>query len=68
MIEKTSDGKLAKGLDNCFLKEDEQLHFRWNSQKGKIFVDGPHMTHDLELGDEIMITPNAPPLLLYVAD
>jgi len=67
MIEKTLDGQLAKGMDNRMLTEDEQLHFRWNSQKGKIYVDGPHMTHDLELGDEIMINPKAPPLLLYVS-
>jgi len=68
MIEKTSDGKLAKGMDKGFFNENEQMHLRWNSQKGKIFVDGPHMTHDLELGDEIMINPKAPPLLLYVRD
>lgn len=66
MIEKTSSGKLAKGLDNCFLKQGEQLHMRWNSQKGKIYIDGPHMTHDLQLGDEIMIDANAPPTLLFV--
>jgi len=68
MIEKTSDGKSAKGMDNCFLKQDEQLHMRWNSQEGKIFIDGPHLTHDLKLGDEIMIDSNAPPLMLFVPD
>mmetsp|Transcript_6922 Transcript_6922/g.8746 ORF Transcript_6922/g.8746 Transcript_6922/m.8746 type:complete len:374 (-) Transcript_6922:195-1316(-) len=56
----------VKGRDNSWVKEGEQLHLRWNSQKGTIFVDGSHMTHDLELGDEILISSAAPPLLLFV--
>ena len=55
-----------KGKDNGWVKKDEQLHLRWNSQKGSIFIDGSHMTHDLELGDEILINSDAPPLQLFV--
>lgn len=56
----------VKGRDNGWVKRGEQLHLRWNSQKGTIFIDGSHMTHDMELGDEILINPNAPPLQLFV--
>ena len=31
-----------------------------------MFKDGSHMTHDLELGDEILISSDAPPLQLFV--
>ncbi len=55
----------VKGRDNGWVKRGEQLHLRWNSQKGTIFIDGSHMTHDLELGDEILINPNAPPLQIF---
>lgn len=58
----------VKGRDNGWVKEGEQLHLRWNSQKGTIFIDGSHMTHDLELGDEILINSDAPPLQLFVND
>lgn len=58
----------VKGRDNGWVKKGEQLHLRWNSQKGTIFIDGSHMTHDLELGDEILISSAAPPLQLFVAD
>ena len=32
---------------------------------GRIFIDGSHMIHNLELGDEILINSKAPPLALY---
>lgn len=35
----------VKGRDNELVKQGEQLHLRWNSQKGTIFIDGSHMTH-----------------------
>ncbi len=57
-----------EGADNRFVTPKEQMHLRWNSQKGTIFIDGDHMTHDLFLGDEILIHGNAPPLQLFVDD
>ncbi len=56
----------VKGKDNGWVEKGEQLHLRWNSQKGTIFIDGSHMTFDLELGDEILINSDAPPLHLFV--
>eukprot|EP01083_Nonionella_stella_P103229 294656_1 len=58
----------VKGRDNGWVKKGEQLHLRWNSQKGTIFIDEFHMTHDLELGDGILINSDAPPLQLFVND
>lgn len=43
----------------------DTLMARWNSQLGSIFVDGSHMEHSLELGDEIFVTSNAPHLNLF---
>lgn len=42
-------------VNNVILKDGEKLHLRWNSQRGRIFIDGSHLTHNLELGDEILI-------------
>jgi len=55
-----------KDLDNALIQPGQKLHIRWNSQKGRIFIDGSHLTHNLELGDEIQIDNGAPPLKLYV--
>ena len=30
-----------------------------------MFIDGSHLMHNLELGDEILIDSEAPPLALY---
>lgn len=55
-------------LDNDLIREGQKLHIRWNSQTGRIFIDGSHLTHHLELGDEIMVDNQAPPLQLYSAE
>jgi NAD+ kinase len=68
MIEKTKTGELAKGMDNLFLRENDQIHLRWNSKEGKVFIDGSHLFHPLELGDEILINGKAPPLQLFVSN
>lgn len=65
MIENSPNREEVEGLDNGLLREGEHLHLRWNSQRGRIFIDGAHLTHDLELGDEILIDSNAPSLALY---
>jgi NAD+ kinase len=52
-------------INNGLVHPGEKMHLRWNSQRGRIFIDGSHLTHDLELGDEIMIDNQAPPLKLY---
>lgn len=54
-------------VDNGMLEDGQKMHLRWNSQKGKIFIDGSHLTHNLELGDEILIDNLAPPLQMYTS-
>jgi len=44
------------------IRTDEMLNLRWNSQYGSVFVDGSHLKHDLELGDEIKLDGHAPHL------
>lgn len=65
MIENITNGEEVRSLDNGILPKGERLHLRWNSQKGRVFIDGSHLTHNLELGDEIKIDSNTPPLALY---
>mmetsp|Transcript_23859 Transcript_23859/g.42933 ORF Transcript_23859/g.42933 Transcript_23859/m.42933 type:complete len:373 (-) Transcript_23859:1469-2587(-) len=65
MIENSPNKEDVKNLDNGILPKGERLHLRWNSQKGRVFIDGSHLTHNLELGDEIKIDCNTPPLALY---
>ena len=68
MIENAPNKEEVQGLNNRIREKDEQLHLRWNSQRGTIFVDGSHLTHALELGDEVLINANAPPLALFTQD
>lgn len=56
-----------KDVDNGMLGTGQKMHLRWNSQKGRIFIDGSHLTHNLELGDEILIDNLAPPLQMYIS-
>jgi NAD+ kinase len=65
MIENSPNKEEIRDLDNGILDKNQHLHLRWNSQKGRIFIDGSHLMHNLELGDEILIDSRAPPLALY---
>lgn len=43
----------------------KMMNIRWNSQYGKVYVDGSHMQHDLELGDEIKMDCHAPKVQIF---
>jgi NAD+ kinase len=47
------------------IRPNEMAVLRWNSQHGAIFVDGHHLKHDLQLGDEIKIDGHAPFLKVF---
>mmetsp|Transcript_1804 Transcript_1804/g.4011 ORF Transcript_1804/g.4011 Transcript_1804/m.4011 type:complete len:354 (+) Transcript_1804:132-1193(+) len=64
MIENSNE-IIDHSVDNGFIDDDEEMHIRWNSQRGRIYIDGSHLTHNLELGDEIMIDNKAPPLPVF---
>jgi NAD+ kinase len=68
MLEKTDVDNYDFDVNNSMIEDGQRLHIRWNSQRGKIFIDGSHLTHNLELGDEIMIDNHAPPLKIFTAD
>jgi NAD+ kinase len=61
----SDEALLTDTINNRMVTGDEKLHVRWNSQRGRIFIDGSHLTHNLELGDEIMIDNKAPPLHMF---
>lgn len=65
MIENTGGNENMRTMDNAMLVTGQKMHLRWNSQKGRIFIDGSHLTHNLELGDEILIDNNAPPMQMF---
>jgi len=65
MIENSNE-TIGHDVDNGFINKGEEMHLRWNSQKGRIYIDGSHLTHNLELGDEIMIDNQAPPLPMFI--
>ena len=65
MIENSNE-TISHDVDNGFITEEEEMHLRWNSQRGRIYIDGSHLSHDLELGDEIMIDNKAPPLPMFI--
>ena len=52
-------------INNSMVGAGGKLHVRWNSQRGRIFIDGSHLTQNLELGDEILIDNKAPPLKMF---
>lgn len=62
----SSAGEDVRAMNNGLIEEHEQLHVRWNSNRGGIYVDGPHITHPLELGDEILLNNQAPPFQLFM--
>ena len=49
------------------IDSSKMINIRWNSQHGCVYVDGAHMKHDLELGDEIKVDCHAPSLQIYDA-
>jgi len=65
MIENSSE-TISHDVDNGFINDGEEMHLRWNSQRGRIYIDGSHLIHNLELGDEIMIDNQAPPLPMFI--
>lgn len=65
MMENSTED-LDAGVNNGMVLPDQKMHLRWNSQKGRIFIDGSHLTHNLELGDEILIDNQAPPLPMFM--
>ncbi len=65
MIENSSE-TISHDVDNGFINDGEEMHLRWNSQRGRIYIDGSHLIHNLELGDEIMIDNQAPQLPMFI--
>lgn len=65
MIENSNEN-VDKDVNNGFISPGDKMHLRWNSQRGRIFIDGSHLTHNLELGDELLIDNQAPPLPMFV--
>ena len=50
MIEKDGREQEMKHVEIGLIPTGQQLHLRWNSKKGSIFIDGVHLSHDKELG------------------
>jgi len=59
---------LVEDRGHAMLNSGSQLHLRWNSNHGRVYVDGAHLSHELRLGDEIIINNRAPKLKLFIDD
>lgn len=59
-----ASGKHLKEAGHGMIKPGHTLHMRWNSQHGCIYVDGSHVRHNLELGDTVSFSAEAPPIWL----
>ena len=44
---------------------ENSLKITMQTQHGRIFVDGPHIAHELEFGDTVEIGADAPPLKIF---
>jgi len=56
----------VKGKDFGRVSPNGKIHLRWNSHYGKIYIDGSHLSHDIQLGDEILIDCHAPELKIFM--
>ncbi|CAM9667604.1 unnamed protein product [Ascophyllum nodosum] len=63
MVEEHMHDIRAKGQG--IVPQGSRIEIRWNSKNGCVFVDGEYARHELRLGDELDVTADAPPLLLY---
>ena len=61
-----SNEDINADVNNGFIRDGQKMHLRWNSQRGRIFIDGSHLTHELVLGDEILLDNRAPPLPMFL--
>mmetsp|Transcript_17460 Transcript_17460/g.39420 ORF Transcript_17460/g.39420 Transcript_17460/m.39420 type:complete len:299 (-) Transcript_17460:532-1428(-) len=68
MVEQHKCAIEARERGMGILEDGGQLHIRWNSNAGAIFIDGAHLYHDIVLGDEILINAEAPPLKLFMRE
>eukprot|EP00602_Paraphysomonas_sp_CaronLab_P006285 CAMPEP_0185026702 /NCGR_PEP_ID=MMETSP1103-20130426/11017_1 /TAXON_ID=36769 /ORGANISM="Paraphysomonas bandaiensis, Strain Caron Lab Isolate" /LENGTH=317 /DNA_ID=CAMNT_0027560367 /DNA_START=120 /DNA_END=1073 /DNA_ORIENTATION=- len=54
-----------KAAAHGIVGRDQIIKVRWNSQHGCVFVDGSHMEHSLQLGDEVAVDGHAPTLEIF---
>ncbi|KAJ8604900.1 hypothetical protein CTAYLR_004321 [Chrysophaeum taylorii] len=65
IIAGNENANFVRSLSHGVVDQHHHLQIRWNSQHGCVWIDGPHTSFDLELGDEILITSHAIPLRLF---
>lgn len=65
LVEDGTNAEEQRKAGRGIIRPNEFMNIRWNSQYGSCFVDGSHMKHDLELGDEIKIDGHAPFLKIF---
>eukprot|EP00903_Cladosiphon_okamuranus_P020843 g19143.t1 len=66
MVEANMEHLRPKGQG--IVPKGSKLEIRWNSKDGFVYVDGEHSQHAVQLGDELQISADAPPLYLYAGD
>ncbi|CAM9787192.1 unnamed protein product [Ectocarpus fasciculatus] len=63
MVETHMEHLRSKGQG--IVPQGSKIEIRWNSKDGFVYIDGEHSVHSVQLGDELRMSANAPPLYLY---
>lgn len=55
----------SKPVLHGFVEGGKTIILEWGNRKGKVFIDGSHVSAQIALGDVVELSPNAPPLLMF---
>ncbi|KAI5063991.1 hypothetical protein GOP47_0020661 [Adiantum capillus-veneris] len=50
------------------IEEDEMLHVEFSGEQGTVYMDGPHLYHNVRYGDVIEFSTDAPELQMFMND
>jgi len=65
LVGENEEWEVVRAMSHGVVDPDHHLQIRWNSQHGCVWIDGSHTKHDLELGDEVLLSSHAIPLRLF---
>ena len=65
LVGENDDVAFVRDKSHGFVDEEHHLKVRWNSQHGRVYIDGHHTAFDLELGDQVLVSSHAAPLRIF---
>ena len=61
LVGENDDVAFVRDKSHGFVDEEHHLKVRWNSQHGRVYIDGHHTAFDLELGDQVLVSSTRRP-------